>query len=61
MLERDKPFHFDKDCLQVFGELNKTLITTPVVIFSLLEADTSALTKKYITEIFPDKQLLVVR
>ena len=32
MLEQDKPFHFDKDCLQAFGELKKALITSPVVI-----------------------------
>ncbi|XP_052295850.1 uncharacterized protein LOC127901862 [Citrus sinensis] len=32
LLEHDKPFHFDKDCLQAFGELKKSLITTPVVI-----------------------------
>ena len=31
LLEHDKPFHFDKDCLQAFGELKKALITTPVV------------------------------
>ena len=32
LLEHDKPFHFDKDCLQAFGELKKALITAPVVI-----------------------------
>ncbi|KAH9681200.1 hypothetical protein KPL71_026880 [Citrus sinensis] len=32
LLEHDKPFHFDKECLQVFGELKKALITAPVVI-----------------------------
>ncbi|KAH9671394.1 hypothetical protein KPL70_017357 [Citrus sinensis] len=32
LLEHDKPFHFDKECLQAFGELKKALITAPVVI-----------------------------
>ena len=32
LLEHDKPFHFDKDCLQAFGELKKVFITTPIVI-----------------------------
>ncbi|XP_024033498.1 uncharacterized protein LOC112095624 [Citrus clementina] len=32
LLEHDMPFHFDKDCLQAFGELKKALITSPVVI-----------------------------
>ena len=32
LLEHDKPFHFDKECLQAFGELKKALITIPVVI-----------------------------
>lgn len=32
LLEHDKPFHLDKDCLQAFGELKKALITAPVVI-----------------------------
>ena len=32
LLEHDKPFHFDIDCLQAFGELKKGLITAPVVI-----------------------------
>ncbi|XP_024043246.1 uncharacterized protein LOC112099943 [Citrus clementina] len=32
LLEHDKPFHFNKDCLQAFGELKKVLITAPVVI-----------------------------
>ncbi|KAH9781044.1 hypothetical protein KPL71_008308 [Citrus sinensis] len=32
LLEHDKHFHFDKDCLQAFGELKKALITAPVVI-----------------------------
>ena len=32
LLKHDKPFHFDKDCLQAFGELKKALITAPVVI-----------------------------
>ncbi|KAH9803133.1 hypothetical protein KPL71_001653 [Citrus sinensis] len=32
LLEHDKPFHFDKDCLQAFRELKKALITAPVVI-----------------------------
>ena len=32
LLEHDKPFHFDKDCLQAFKELKKSLITAPVVI-----------------------------
>ncbi|KAH9792219.1 hypothetical protein KPL71_004032 [Citrus sinensis] len=31
-IEHDKPFHFDKECLQAFGELKKALITAPVVI-----------------------------
>ena len=30
LLEHDKPFHFDKDYLQAFGELRKALITAPV-------------------------------
>ncbi|KAH9802438.1 hypothetical protein KPL71_001384 [Citrus sinensis] len=33
LLEHDKPFHFDKDCLQAFGELKRALITAPVVIY----------------------------
>ncbi|KAH9801445.1 hypothetical protein KPL71_001039 [Citrus sinensis] len=32
LLEHDKPFHFDKEFLQAFGELKKALITAPVVI-----------------------------
>ena len=32
LLEHEKPFHFDKYCLQVFRELKKALITIPVVI-----------------------------
>lgn len=32
LLEHDKPFHFNKDCLQAFGELKKALITALVVI-----------------------------
>ncbi|KAH9697752.1 hypothetical protein KPL71_023740 [Citrus sinensis] len=32
LLEHDKPFHFDKDYLQAFGELKKALITALVVI-----------------------------
>ena len=32
LLKHDKPFHFDKDCLQAFKELKKALITTSVVI-----------------------------
>ncbi|KAH9762999.1 hypothetical protein KPL70_001024 [Citrus sinensis] len=32
LLEHDMPFHFDKACLQAFGELKKALITSPVVI-----------------------------
>ena len=32
LLEHDKPFHFDKNCLQAFGELKKALITALVVI-----------------------------
>ncbi|KAH9801429.1 hypothetical protein KPL71_001026 [Citrus sinensis] len=32
LLEHDRPFHFDKACLQAFGELKKALITSPVVI-----------------------------
>ena len=32
LLEHDKPFHFDKDCLQAFGELKKALITALVVL-----------------------------
>ncbi|KAH9679997.1 hypothetical protein KPL71_026363 [Citrus sinensis] len=32
LLEHDKPFQFDKDCLQAFRELKKVLITAPVVI-----------------------------
>ena len=32
LLEHDKPFHFDTECLKAFGELKKTLIITPVVI-----------------------------
>ncbi|KAH9763651.1 hypothetical protein KPL70_001243 [Citrus sinensis] len=32
LLEHDKPFHFDKDCLQAFGELKKALITALAVI-----------------------------
>lgn len=32
LLEHDKPFHFDKECLQAFGELKKALITALVVI-----------------------------
>ncbi|KAH9722903.1 hypothetical protein KPL70_006892 [Citrus sinensis] len=31
-IEYDKPFHFDKECLQAFKELKKALITAPVVI-----------------------------
>ncbi|KAH9802442.1 hypothetical protein KPL71_001386 [Citrus sinensis] len=109
LLEHDKPFHFDKDCLQAFGELKKALITASVVIspdwtlpfelmcdtsdhfvgavlgqrkdkefdleikdrketenqvadhLSRLEADTSTLTRRYITETFPNEQLLVVQ
>ena len=34
LLEHDKPFHFDKDCLHAFGELKKAFITAPVVISS---------------------------
>ena len=29
LLEHDKPFHIDKDCLQAFGELKKAMITAP--------------------------------
>ena len=32
LLEHDKSFHFDKDCLQAFGELKKSLIIAPVVV-----------------------------
>ena len=32
LLEHDKHFHFDKGCLQAFGELKEALITAPVVI-----------------------------
>ena len=32
LLEHDKPFHFDKECQQAFGELKRALITTPVII-----------------------------
>ncbi|KAH9783362.1 hypothetical protein KPL71_009280 [Citrus sinensis] len=32
LLEHDKPFYFDKECLQAFEELKKALITAPVVI-----------------------------
>ena len=32
LLEHDKSFHFDKDCIQAFGELKKALITALVVI-----------------------------
>ena len=32
LLEHDKHFHFDKDCLQAFEQLKKALITAPVVI-----------------------------
>ena len=32
LLEHDKPFHFDKECPQAFGELKKALITAPVII-----------------------------
>ncbi|XP_052297015.1 uncharacterized protein LOC127902226 [Citrus sinensis] len=32
LLEHDKPFNSDEDCLQVFSELKKALVTTPVVI-----------------------------
>ena len=32
LLEHDKPFNSDKDCLQAFSELKKALVTTPVVI-----------------------------
>ncbi|KAH9680288.1 hypothetical protein KPL71_026499 [Citrus sinensis] len=113
LLEHDKPFHFDKECLQAFGELKKALITalrvispywtlpfelmcdasdhsvgavlgqrkdkvfhsiyyasktfTPTQINytttekELLAIDTSTLTRKGITETFPDEQLLVVQ
>ncbi|KAH9727218.1 hypothetical protein KPL70_008578 [Citrus sinensis] len=32
LLEHDKPFFFDKECHQAFGELKKALITTLVII-----------------------------
>lgn len=32
LLEHDKPFYFDKECHQAFGELKKALITAPVII-----------------------------
>ena len=32
LLEHDKPFHFDEDCLQAFRELKNALIVAPVVI-----------------------------
>ena len=32
LLEHDKPFHFDTECLKAFGELKKALTTAPVVI-----------------------------
>ncbi|KAH9734989.1 hypothetical protein KPL71_017588 [Citrus sinensis] len=32
LLEHDKPFNLDKDCLKAFRELKKALATTPVVI-----------------------------
>ena len=32
LLEHDKPYHFDKECLQAFEELKKALITAPIVI-----------------------------
>ena len=32
LLEHDKPFNFDEDCLQALSELKKALISSPVVI-----------------------------
>ena len=32
LLEHDRPFNFDKDCFKAFNELNKALVTTPIVI-----------------------------
>ena len=32
LLEHDKPFHFNKDSFQAFGELKKALITALMVI-----------------------------
>ena len=32
LLEHDKPFNLDEDCLKAFSELKKALVTTPVVI-----------------------------
>ena len=35
LLEHDKPFHFDKDCLQAFRQLKKALITTPDILHQI--------------------------
>ena len=32
LLEHDKPFNLDEDCLKAFSELKKSLVTSPVVI-----------------------------
>ena len=32
LLEHDRPFNFDEDCLKSFSELKKAFITAPVVI-----------------------------
>ena len=32
LLEQDRPFKFDEDCLKVFVALKKALVTAPVVI-----------------------------
>ena len=32
LLEHDRPFTFDEDCVKAFSELKKALVTTPVVI-----------------------------
>ena len=32
LLEHDKPFNFHEDCLKAFVELNRALVTTPIIV-----------------------------
>ena len=36
LLEHDKPFNLDEDCLKAFRELKKALVAAPVVIVTIL-------------------------
>ena len=34
LLEHDRPFNFDEDCLKAFAGLNRAIVTAPIVIMS---------------------------